>query len=188
MKEKLEKGKFKPYISWLVTKYSEFNKKYFSNKLPKFNIFNFKLDNSRNYFGYSMIFFKSDGENLLKDDEGNLYPVLDNITIVISQEFSLSEESYGLVLLHEMIHIYQGVILKMWPDHDNTFDDKVRELKDKGIDVPVFEEPSDFLFKEKKKRELTYEEEKAFRLLYKDPFILGETEENGEHYVIVVAP
>ena len=58
---------------------------------------------------------------------------------------------------------------------------------EKEVEVPIYAEPNDSLFKENKKK-LTYEEERAFRLLYKKPFVVNEWEEDGEKYVAVVAP
>lgn len=177
MKEKLEKGDFKVSIAWLVKKYLFFNKTYFDNKLPAFNIFNFRIDNFRNYFGSTTIFFK-------RKEDGSLESVKDSSVIEISSAFYLNEISYEEVLLHEMIHIYQGHILNEWPDHNDVFEQKVTELKEKGREVPIFENPEDFELREKRK--YSKEEIKAFSLLFQDPRIIQEWDEDGEHYIEVV--
>lgn len=175
MKEKLEIGNFKPSIVWAVSKYEEFNKKYFDNKLPKLNIFNFEIDSATNYFGKTSISF-------IQNEDTTLEPLLDHSCITISNAFILSEYSYEIVLLHEMIHIYQGFILKEWPYHNDNFYQKVNEMKEKNVDVPVFDSPDDYLFKEKK-RDYSYEEERAFKTLFKSPRIINEWEENGKHII-----
>lgn len=181
LRETFEKGDFKPSIIWLVTKYKYFNKRYFKNELPNFNIFNFRISSARNFFGCSRISFYKENDKLI--------PVEDSSIVEISDKFFLDEISYENVLLHEMIHVYQGFILGIWPEHDDTFKNKMEELEKMGRNVPMFEDPEDYEMREKKKmkKEMTSEEIKAFSLLFQDPKIIREwVDENGKECIEIV--
>lgn len=57
--------------------------------------------------------------------------------------------------------------------------------KEENVDVPVFDNPDDCLFKEKK-RDYSYEEERAFKTLFKSPRIIDEWGENDKHIIQIV--
>ena len=59
------------------------------------------------------------------------------------------------------------------------------ELREKGRNIPIFENPEDFELRER--RRYSKEEMRAFSLLFKDPIIVDEKDlEDGRHYVEIV--
>lgn len=61
----------------------------------------------------------------------------------------------------------------------------VNELREKGRNIPIFENPEDFELRER--RRYSKEEMRAFSLLFKDPIIVDEKDlEDGRHYVEIV--
>lgn len=117
----LSKAKvFKISIPYIQKRYNEFNKKYFNDELP---IVPLELGKRKTCWGcvksvYSYITY----ENKV-------------IYLLISTTFSRSECDYCETLLHEMIHVYQLLILKNRGGHGSDFKQKMNEINKFGWEV-----------------------------------------------------
>lgn len=117
--------------------YDELNGKYFEGSLPKIPV---KLGRGTKQFGFvsARVITTRSGEIIVED-----------MSMTINGTFKFTKDTLERVMCHEMIHVElftKKVIRDVGhPSHGLYFKSKVKELKLKGIDVPLSEDMKDVL-------------------------------------------
>ena len=134
---------------WVIRKFKVFNEKYFEGKL---NIDKINIDVSKkNFVGLFSCIAKYDSST------GRVFSTR-NEKLEINDDVCRSEVAFSEILLHEMIHMYNEVILKQLDidpidkhvdPHGESFIQKMKELNKRGWNIEI--EESDEQFKNRGK-------------------------------------
>ena len=113
-----------PDLNWLKLNFSEFNNKYFGNKLP---MPKFSYNCPEDTWGvYNADVYYEDGKILRIFSSGEM---------ALTSRYNRSEKSIQTTLLHEMIHMFCALILKVVPEHDSRFERIASRINQDGWNI-----------------------------------------------------
>lgn len=135
----------------LQEKFDDFNKKYFDNKLPKVPL---SWDRSKAHTGICRFMIKREDQSIYGQ------------TISLSKLFKRDELTFDKILIHEMIHLWNSVSFKTYPEyrkncgndgHGHLFQERVAILSKKfGHQIPLRDDITDIESMTSKPKELDY--------------------------------
>jgi len=124
----------------LDQKYTEFNSKFFNNKLPEIPVKWGKL---------SKVGGIAKCETLTKNNVKTIIP--NSMSIKISSVYERDEKNLDGILLHEMIHILMFVEGKFKENHGSLFKNEAINIGNKaGIEIPLTDDTSNLLLANEK--------------------------------------
>ena len=114
-----------PNLEWCKQNFAAFNNQYFGGKLP-LPKFSYRCPN--NTWGI----YNCDAEY---DGNGRITNIFNSGEMAFTKLYDRDEKSVKSTLLHEMIHMYCVLVLKVMPKHDNNFEQLATKIRQDGWDI-----------------------------------------------------
>ena len=113
-----------PNLEWCKQNFSAFNKQYFGGKLP---MPKFSYNCPKDTWGV----YNADVEY----QENKIMNIFSSGEMALTKLYDRNEKGIQNTLLHEMIHMYCALILKIVPTHDSNFDQLAARINQDGWSI-----------------------------------------------------
>lgn len=114
-----------PNLEWCKQNFTAFNAQYFGGKLP---MPKFSYNCPKNTWGI----YNCDAEY---DNNGKITNIYNSGEMAFTKLYDRNEKSIQNTLLHEMIHMYCALVLRIVPKHDGNFEQLATKMRQDGWDI-----------------------------------------------------
>lgn len=114
-----------PNLEWCKQNFTAFNAQYFGGKLP---MPKFSYNCPNNTWGI----YNCDAEY---DNNGKITNIYNSGEMAFTKLYDRNEKSIQNTLLHEMIHMYCALVLRIVPKHDGNFEQLATKMRQDGWNI-----------------------------------------------------